>query len=128
MTTPPQAAEAQHTEADLTITLTESPGAAEHSFRLVANNGKVSPKSTLPDPDAALAAVERYGEGIFFPEPRPEQLCTQQYGGPQVALVSGTFNGRPVTSHFSLTDGCEISKWRAMAPLLGATGDSTGQI
>ena len=48
-------------------------------------------------------------------------MCTQQYGGPQVAVVTGTFHGRPVHSRFSLTDGCEIARWRSMAPLFGGT-------
>ena len=106
---------------DLDVRLVESPGAPEHRFRLVAVQGTVSRESTLPDPEAALAAVERYGEDIFFPSPGPPRLCTQQYGGPQVAVVTGLFHGRPVDARFTRTDGCEIARWRAMAPLLGGT-------
>ncbi|WP_258804737.1 serine protease inhibitor [Pseudarthrobacter sp. NS4] len=104
---------------DLTIRLREHPDATEHVFRLVADGGRPVGQSTVPDPQAALAAVEQFGEQIFFPEPGPPKLCTQQYGGPQVAVVSGTFNGRQVESAFSRTDGCEISRWNTMAPLLG---------
>lgn len=104
---------------DLTIRLREHPGAAEHVFRLVDDGGRPSARSTVPDPQAALAAVEQFGEQIFFPKPGPPRLCTQQYGGPQVAVVSGTFHGRQVESVFSRTDGCEISRWNTMAPLLG---------
>ena len=119
-------------DVDLTVLLTEAPGAAAHEFRLVVRQG-TSPQSdvlngsTLPDPAAALAAVERFGEEVFFVPRRPDMLCTQQYGGPQVAVVTGTFHGRPVHSHFSLTDGCEIARWRSLAPLLGGTASSTGQ-
>jgi hypothetical protein len=111
---------------DLTIRLREDADADEYVFRLVADGGQVSPESTLPDPEAALAAVQQYGEQIFFPEPGPPRLCTQQYGGPQVAAVSGTFRGRRVDSLFSRTDGCEISRWNAMAPLLGSAGGAWG--
>ena len=52
---------------DLTICLTEAPGAPEYTFRLVAGDGAPSAASTLPDPAAALEAVRRHGEAIFFP-------------------------------------------------------------
>lgn len=125
--TQPQDAPEPH-DVELTIRLTESPGAPEYSFRLEASGGTVRSGSTLPDPAAALEAVERFGEDIFFPKPGPPKLCTQQYGGPQVAVVTGWFLGRKVHSQFSRTDGCEIARWRAMAPLLGGTAGSTGAV
>lgn len=114
-------------ELDLTIRLREDTAAPEHEFRLVARDGQVAGGCTLPDPVAALAAVERFGEDIFFPQPGPPKLCTQQYGGPQVAVVTGSINGRPVNVTFRRTDGCEIARWRAMAPLLGGTPGSLGE-
>jgi hypothetical protein len=113
-------------DVDLSIRLTEAPGAPEFSFRLLADHGAVGEGSTLPDPAAALEALRQYGEEIFFPQPGPPRLCTQQYGGPQVAVVTGRYRGREVHSEFSRTDGCEIARWRAMAPLLGGAAGSTG--
>lgn len=113
-------------EIDLTIRLTEAPDAIEHVFRLAAADGHPSAASTVPDPEAALAAVERFGEDIFFPKPGPPRLCTQQYGGPQVAVVTGSFHGRTVNARFQRTDGCEIARWKAMAALLGGTPGSVG--
>jgi aminoglycoside phosphotransferase (APT) family kinase protein len=115
-------------DVDLTIRLTEAPGAPVHTFRLEADGGTVSPASTLPDSAAALDAVRRLGEEIFFPKPGPPKVCTQQYGGPQVAVVTGWFQGREVHCEFSRTDGCEIARWRAMIPLLGGLVGSTGAI
>ena len=111
-------------DVDLTVTLTEAPGAEPREFRLRSADGLLSPDdgsldSSLPDPHAALAAVEQFGEEIFFPVPRPDRICTQQYGGPQVATVTGWFRGRKVNSAFSRTDGCEIARWRTMSALLG---------
>ena len=108
-------------DVDLTVSLTDVPGADDREFRLVARDGSVSAESTLPDPTAALAAVERFGEDLFFAVRRPDAMCTQQYGGPQVALVTGLLYGRRVHSRFTLTDGCEIARWRALAPLLGGS-------
>lgn len=119
-------------DIDLTVRLMEAPGAPEYVFRLVFRSGARGQAtalegSTLPDPGAALTAVERFGEEAFFPPRRADMMCTQQYGGPQVAVVTGTFHGRPVHRRFSLTDGCEIARWRSLAPLLGGTAGSTGQ-
>ena len=113
---------------DLTIRLQEDEGAPEYRFRLIARDGAAAAGSTVPDPAAALTAVERFGEDIFFPKPGPPKLCTQQYGGPQVAVVTGSIDGRPVDVTFRRTDGCEIARWRAMAPLLGGTPGSRGGI
>jgi hypothetical protein len=120
-------------DVDLTVTLTEEPGAESRVFHLRSAAGILSPDpdtvdSNLPDASAALAAVEQFGEEIFFPEPRPDRICTQQYGGPQVAVVKGWFRGRKVHSRFSRTDGCEIARWKAMASLLGNTGGSSGAV
>lgn len=106
---------------DLTISIRDHPDAPEYVFRLVSEDGRPTAGTTLPEPAAALAAVERFGEDIFFPKPGPPKLCTQQYGGPQVAVVTGTFRGRGVHATFSRTDGCEIARWKAMGPLLGGT-------
>ena len=115
-------------EVDLTVRLTEAPGGPEYSFRLVADGGTPTAATTLPDPAAALEALRLHGEGIFFPVPGPPKLCTQQYGGPQVAVVTGNYRGRDVHCEFSRTDGCEIARWRALAPLLGGTSGSTGAV
>lgn len=115
-------------DVDLSVSLIEAPGAEPVTFRLISGAGAASSTSTVPDPAAALAAVLQFGEDIFFPQPGPPKLCTQQYGGPQVATVTGWFRGRAVHSRFSRTDGCEIARWRAMAPLFGGTAGSTGAV
>jgi len=56
---------------------------------------------------AALAAP-------FTPTP-PGTACSQIYGGPQVAVVRGTFRGRRVAAAFARRDGCEIARWNRVA-------------
>lgn len=54
-------------------------------------------------------------------EPTPGNVaCTQQYGGPETATVTGTFRGEPVDAKFARRNGCEISRWEDAAPLLEA--------
>jgi Subtilisin inhibitor-like len=76
---------------------------------------------TLPRPAAAcrqLAVLER----PFAPVPK-DMACTEIYGGPQVARVTGSFRGRRVWATFRRTDGCEIARWNRVRLLFPvATG------
>jgi Subtilisin inhibitor-like len=52
----------------------------------------------------------------------PENVaCTQIYGGPQKAVVVGSFRGRLVRATFNRRDGCEIERWNRVAFLFPAT-------
>ncbi|MGY1723706.1 SSI family serine proteinase inhibitor [Blastococcus sp. SYSU DS0533] len=51
--------------------------------------------------------------------PLPDDLvCTEQYGGPQTAHVTGRWNGEPVELRLSRVDGCRIAQWDSLGPLL----------
>ena len=54
-------------------------------------------------------------------EPTPGNVaCTQQYGGPETATVTGTFKGQEVDARFSRQNGCEIARWEDAKPILEA--------
>jgi hypothetical protein len=40
------------------------------------------------------------------------------YGGPATAHVTGTWAGRPVDTTYDRGNGCAISRWNGMVPLL----------
>jgi len=46
--------------------------------------------------------------------------CTEIYGGPAVARVRGTIDGKPVDARLERTNGCEIARWQRNATLLAA--------
>lgn len=50
------------------------------------------------------------------------QVCTEIYGGPELAHVTGMRDGQAIDVRFSRTNGCEIARWDAASPLW------TGQI
>jgi hypothetical protein len=64
---------------------------------------------TLPKRAAACTKLMRV-ERPFAPTPSGV-ACTQIYGGPQEALVTGRFRGKPVRARFTRNDGCEIARW-----------------
>jgi Subtilisin inhibitor-like len=45
-------------------------------------------------------------------------VCTEIFGGPDVAIVTGRFRGARVWAKFQLRNGCEISRWKRVVPLL----------
>ncbi len=55
----------------------------------------------------------------FAPVP-PHVFCTDIYGGPQEALVTGTFAGRTVWARFNRQNGCQIDRWNRVAFLFAA--------
>lgn len=68
---------------------------------------------TLPRPGRACRSLQAL-RAPFAPVPQ-EEICTQIYGGPQVALVRGTFLGRQIWASFKRTDGCHITRWNRLA-------------
>lgn len=71
-----------------------------------------------PDAEAACAAIAAGGPAAFEPTPM-DVACTEQWGGPQTATVTGTLAGEPVNAEFSRTNGCEISRWDALESVFG---------
>ena len=53
-----------------------------------------------------------------FARPSPDLMCTQQYGGPDQAQITGTFRGRRVWVALSLTDGCQIARFHTFGFLI----------
>ena len=114
-------------------TTSQAPGAAERNLVVELDRGNGTPveEYTLvcgdsaggdhPDPARACAHVLR-ADDPFAPLPE-DRVCTEQYGGPQTARVTGRWQGDPVDLELSREDGCAISQWDALGPLLpGAVG------
>ena len=56
-------------------------------------------------------------------EPTPDDVaCTELFGGPETATVTGTLDGREVDARFARNDGCEIARWEKVAALLEPAG------
>ena len=73
-----------------------------------------------PEPAAACARILRM-DAPFEPL-APDRICTEQYGGPQTARVTGTWQGEEVDLELSREDGCAISQWDALVPLVPEAG------
>ena len=58
-------------------------------------------------------------EQPFAPLPS-DAICTEQYGGPQTAQVTGLWRGEPVDLALARSNGCFISQWDSLVPLVPA--------
>ena len=103
----------EQADNDLIVELDRGDGTEPESWTLTCV-GFV--EGTHPDGEAACAHLETVDQP-FVPLP-DDAVCTEQYGGPQTARVLGRWHGEPVDLELSRTDGCRISQWDALGPLL----------
>jgi hypothetical protein len=85
------------------------PGTRSYTLRCAPAGG------TLPRPARARTRLARFA--LPFRATPKNAVCTQIYGGPQHALVTGRYRGRVVRARFSRANGCEIARWDRLSPL-----------
>ncbi len=100
---------------DLTVSVdaTGAGAVTRHTLTCVPTGGD------HPDAEAACAAIAAAGGAAAFDPPPTGTVCTEQWGGPQVATVDGTVGGSVVHARFDRHDGCAISRWDRLAALFG---------
>jgi hypothetical protein len=103
---------------------TEEPGAGGSSTKLLVTVDADGPKGAAAPSsrevrcsDTSGCAAERVPASAYQPV-QPRKVCTDIFGGPQTAEVTGTLRGKPVSARFSRQNGCEIDRWQAAKPLL----------
>jgi hypothetical protein len=72
---------------------------------------------TVRDPAAACRRLQRLGSHTFAPTPRGV-ACTQIFGGPSTAVITGQYLGRTLWVRLRRDNGCEIDRWQRVAFLL----------
>lgn len=101
----------------LTITVSESGNpAANGTFELECDPAGGSHPEAQRACDLLDEAAES-GDNPFVATDR-NAMCTLQAGGPAAARVQGTWQGEDVDARFSRANGCEISRWNKLVPVL----------
>jgi predicted small lipoprotein YifL len=80
------------------------------------------PRATgfIEDAEAACRAVQE-NEQLLLHGPPDNVACTQIFGGPQTADISGSVEGRRVRLGVSREDGCAIAVWDSLETILGSS-------
>jgi hypothetical protein len=107
------AAGISQTQNDLAVDVDPGDGSEPSRWTLVCAGVA---EGTHPDPETACAHLQGLDDP-FAPIP-DDVACTEQYGGPQRAHVTGVWGGEPVDLELSAVDGCRISQWASLGPLL----------
>lgn len=108
--------------AELSIMVKPTTSDPALNYTLVCRDGVPTAESKHPRAEAACAALKD-NAALLSPVPRnKDQACTEQYGGPQTATVTGIVDGTPVETAFARTNGCEIGAWNAAEDILGPSG------
>lgn len=115
--------------ADLTVTVIH-PERETVSYRIscLGDTATIEDAPLGVDPELACTSlmdagvVERLVDG-----PPADQMCTENYGGPDVATITGTLGEAPVDATVNRTNGCGISDWeQLLAEILPAAVGVTG--
>ena len=106
----------RHLQADNDLQVVRRPRRRHRARELDADLRRASPRAPTPTPQAACAHLAGMDDP-FAPLP-DDVACTEQYGGPETAHVTGRWGGEPVDLELSRTDGCRIAQWDCLGPLL----------
>jgi len=115
-----ESSEASGPRTSLTITARWAPGAKPivRTLRCDPVGGTLKNRATACRRLNALARA--------FAETPANTACTEIYGGPENAVVKGTFAGRTISTTFARRNGCEIERWHRhqflFPPSLGGAG------
>lgn len=112
------------TVTELTVNIGVDDGPVIKTATLtIVDGGGATGTGYLADPQRATAAVALFDNPSAVKRlvegPPAGQMCTEIYGGPDVATISGTFRGTAVTQQFRRSDGCGIADWELFEPILG---------
>ncbi|MGW8361697.1 SSI family serine proteinase inhibitor [Streptomyces wedmorensis] len=91
--------------------------AADGTFELTCGERAAGDHPAAEDACKRLEQLAQEGANPFEEVPA-DALCTQVYGGPALAHVTGTWQGRKVDARFSRANGCEIPRWENLEPVL----------
>lgn len=105
--------------ADVDLSITASDGHGRTQRARLRCDGADQHAVGFGGSDAAeLCLSAKRLERFLASEPDPRRACTQIYGGPETARITGTIDGSVVNRRLSRSDGCGIADWRRAAALI----------
>jgi hypothetical protein len=105
--------------ADLTIAYDNPDEGVSFSYTItcLGDTATVTGDVEIDEMEACLALAEPAVQTRLVEGVPADQVCTEQYGGADVAVITGTLDEQPIDTTVDRTNGCGISDWD---DLLGA--------
>jgi hypothetical protein len=99
--------------ADLSVVIQDPRGSSSSYTIRCAGSGEAEVEGTagIDARDACRALGRPAVQNRLIRGPSAERVCTQVYGGPQTAMLSGTLEGQSVNAVVTRDDGCGIGDW-----------------
>ena len=97
--------------ADLRVQVDPDGGKGSRPARSTTVRCSSAQDSPVCDKVAALRLAD-------IEPPSRATACTELYGGPQTATITGTLRGERLDLKLSRVNGCEIARWEAAGALL----------
>jgi hypothetical protein len=98
---------------DLLVEIHRDGSTPTESYRLTCGSSASGNHPAGPAACAHLLALAHP-----FAPIRADQMCSQIYGGPQTAHITGRWKGAAVDLRVSRVDGCRVEQWNSLGPLL----------
>ena len=100
-------------QADLSVVIQDPHGTSSSYTIRCADSAEASVEGTagIDARDACRALARPAVQNRLIRGPSAERVCTQVYGGPQTAMLSGTLEGQSVNAVVTRDDGCGIGDW-----------------
>ena len=108
---------------DLRVEVRGEENADPTASTLTCTAGEQTGTGALATGAAEACANARQNADLLVQGSPQDRMCTEIYGGPQIAVVTGTLDGEEVDRTFTRSDGCQIADWDTLQPLLGAPPD-----
>ncbi|MEZ5342071.1 MAG: hypothetical protein R2706_11665 [Acidimicrobiales bacterium] len=110
---------------DITISHPEADDVS-YTISCLGDTATVIGEVAIIDQNACSALSDPAVKTRLVDIPPTDQACTEQYGGPDVAHIVGTFDGEPVDTTIDRVNGCGIGDWDSLLasvlpPALGIT-------
>ena len=101
--------------AELTVDVDLGDGSPAHTWTLTCDGAA---GGSHPQAEAACAHLQSL-DAPFAPLPA-DVVCTEIYGGPQTARISGRWEEEPVDLSLARSNGCLMSQWDGLVPVVPA--------
>ena len=110
---------------DITVTHPEADD-INYTISCLGDTATIAREATVDAEEACLALTDDEVRTRIVDGSPTDQVCTEIYGGPDLAAIVGTLDGEAVTTTVDRSNGCGIDDWDrllvdVLPPALGVT-------
>jgi hypothetical protein len=90
----------------------------DYVISCLGDTATITPDIGLSADHACLALAGADAQELLTQGQPADQICTQIFGGPDIAFISGEIDGQSVSVEIKRNDGCGIAAWDLLGSAL----------